>query len=936
MFLLVMSEHTERIMVKKAAQATPNRLLRAARKERGWTQQQVADRIGAPLSLNISRWENGTAFPSAYYIERLCHLFSKSVRELGLSQLEDETQGERTPPLIPLAQALSEPVHETGQGGMTTHRLLAPTSEHPAQNGHRADLLTFRDDTLPLPLTSLLGREEDVTAVCALLRRPEVGLVTLTGAGGIGKTRLALRVATELRADFADGTCFVSLATLDDPALVVSTIAHTLGLKETENRSPYDLVQRALRDKRLLLLLDNFERLLPAAPRLTALLARCLQLKILVTSRAVLHVQGEYEFLVSPLALPALEPLPALEALASSPAVALFLQRAQAVRPAFQLRDSNASAIAEICVRLDGLPLALELAAARSKLLSPQELLARLSHRLEVLTSGPQDLPERQQTLRNTILWSYQLLGAQEQRLFRRLSVFAGGCQLQAAEAVCAALDHGERGAWHILERVTSLLDKSLLQTVQQEGKQSRLVMLETIREYGLEALVTSGEMEASRQAHAHYYLELAEEAERELEGLQAAVALEQLEREHDNLRAVMRWSLERGEMGHSIEMALRLGAALQQFWKVRGHLSEGRTFLEQALVKSEGTEAPVRVRALRAAASLAYRQGDMDRTEGLCEESLARCRELEDTGGIALSLRLLGAIAYRRSNLAVAYSLTEEALALFREVGDKEGIAQSLADLAHVVSQQGEYARAIELHEEALALWREVGHMQCIAQSHCCLAEMLFFSQGDPARVHALLEEGLALSRELGDKEGIAWSLALSGQLALSQGDAASARGLIEESLGLYREMGNREDIARSLFVLGRVAESLGDYAAARALYKESLAIGRVVGANRYIASCLEGLAGLFVAQEEPVRAVRLWGVAEALREAMGTPIPPVYGAGYEHSVAAARAQLGEKAFAATWAEGRMMTLDQVLTVGDPARISALGKEESHQFHEH
>jgi tetratricopeptide (TPR) repeat protein len=503
---------------------------------------------------------------------------------------------------------------------------------------------------------------------------------------------------------------------------------------------------------------------------------------------------------------------------------------------------------------------------------------------------------------------------------------------------VCAALDGGKRGAGDILESVTSLLDKSLLQTVQQEGKESRLVMLETIREYGLEALVTSGEMEASRQAHANYYLELAEEAERELEGLQAAVALEQLEREHDNLRAVMRWSLERGEIGHSIEMALRLGGTLQQFWRVRGHFSEGRTFLEQALVKSEGIEAPARVKALRAAASLAYSQGDLDRTEALCEESLARCRELGDTRGIALSLRLLGAIAVSRSNLVGAYSLTEEALALFREVRDKDGIAWSLADLAHRASQQGEYARAITLHEEALALWREVGYKDRIAQSHCCLAEMLFFSQGDPARVHALFEEGLALSREVGYKRGIADGISLSGQLALSQGDEALARSLVEESLVLYSEIGNREDIARSLFVLGRVAESLGDYAAARALYKESLVIGRigrVVGDNWDIASCLEGLAGLFVAQGEPVRAVRLWGAADALRKSMGTPIPPVYGADYERSVAAARAQLGEKAFAAAWAEGRMMSLEQVLSGGEPAGIFAPGREESQQFHE-
>ncbi len=535
-------------MVKKAAQATPNHLLRAARKERGWTQQQVADRIGAPLSLNVSRWENGTAFPSAYYIEWLCQLFGKSVRELGLSQLESEMQGEPTPQRVSVEQTPSSSAQETWQEEMTTHSLLAPTSEHPAQNGHKADLLTFRDDTFPLPLTSLIGREQEVASVCSLLRQPEVRLVTLTGAGGVGKTRLALRVAAEMRADFADGVKFVSLAALHDPALVVPTIVHSLGLKETQHWSPLNLLQMSLLEKQLLLLLDNFERLVQAAPQMVDLLTRCPQLQLLVTSRAVLHVQGEYEFQVPPLALPKREQVLDYETLTQYSAVALFLQRAQTIKADFQLTTANAPAIAEICLRLDGLPLALELAAARSKLLSPRELLARLSHRLQVLTGGPQDLPERQQTLRNTILWSYQLLDAQEQRLFRRLSVFAGGCQLQAAEAVCTALD-GDESTGHILESVTSLLDKSLLQTIQQEGKGSRLVMLETIREYGLEALVTSGEMEASRQAHANYYLELAEEAEPEFAGPRQAMWLERLNMEHENLRAAMHWLLEQAEL---------------------------------------------------------------------------------------------------------------------------------------------------------------------------------------------------------------------------------------------------------------------------------------------------------------------------------------------------------------------------------------------------
>ena len=792
--------------------------------------------------------------------------------------------------------------------------------------------LESHPNNLPVQLTPLIGREQEVAAVQHLLERENVRLVTLTGPGGTGKTRLGLQVAAELCDWFPDGVHFVNLAGTLDPAFVLPTIAQALGLREVAGQPLLEHMKGELHQKQLLVVLDNFEQVVRAAPQLVDLLAACPKLKLLVTSREVLHVRTEQEFAVPPLALPDPTHLPALAELAHYAAVTLFMQRAQAARPEFQLTAANAQAIAELCVHLDGLPLAIELAAARINLLPPQALLARLGQRLLVLTSKAQDVPARHQTLRNTIAWSYQLLDAQEQRLFRWLSAFVGGCTLEAIEAVCAALDTSNGAGW-MLDAVASLIDKSLLQRREQEAEESRLVMLETIREYGLEALKASGEMEVIRQAHATYYLQVAEEAEPELGGLQAVVALERLEHELDNLRAVMRWSLEREEMGGSIEMALRLGAALWQFWRVHGHVSEGRTFLERALVKSTGIEAPVRVKALIAAARLADSQDDTDRAEALCEESLALCRELGDTRGIAVSLHLLGKIANWRSNRVVAES--EEALALYREVGDKDGTASSLADLAHHVYHQGEYARGISLHEEALVLWREVGHMDRVAQSYVCVAEMLFFSQGDPARVYTLLDEGLALSRELGYKLGIAKGITLSGELALSQGDEALARSLIEQSLVLCRETGNQEDFARSLFVLGRVVESLGDYAAARALYEESLAIRRVVGDNRHIASCLEGLAGLFVERREPVRAVRLWGAAEALREARGTPMPPVYRADYERSRAAASAQLGEQAFAAAWAEGRMMTLDQVLTVGEPAETFEPGREESHQFHE-
>ncbi len=772
--------------------------------------------------------------------------------------------------------------------------------------------LDSHPNNLPIQLTRLIGREKEITAVRYLFQREDVRLMTLTGSGGTGKTRLGLQVAAELSAP------------ISDPTLVVSTIAQTLDLKETGEQPLFDLLKGYLQDKEVLLLLDNFEQVASAALHVADLLAGCTKLKVIVTSRAVLHVRGEQEFPVPPLVVPDPKRLPDLVTLSHYEAVELFVSRAQAVKPEFQLSNTNAPAIAEICARLDGLPLAIELASARIKLLPPQALLTRLGQRFAVLTSGPHDAPARQQTLRNTIAWSYNLLDAQEQRLFRRLAVFVGGCTLEAIEAVCTALDGGHE-AVSVLEGIASLLNKSLLQQMEPEGSEPRLVMLQTIREYGLECLTVCGEKDACQQAHAHYYLSWTEQAESELEGPRQAAWFKSLELEHDNLRAVLQWSIEQGESRQStesIEIALRLAGALREFWIGHGHYSEGRAFLEQALRQSRGFQTAVRMKALIAAGALANLQGDSDLAKMLCEESLALGRELGDKQGIALSLYGLGCIAWDQGQYEEAHKLLNDALACWREMGDKKGIAWSLFQLASILLEQGEYARALSFLKESLANQREVGNKTGIANSLFMLAQALFEIQEDPTSVRSLLEEGLELFRELDNKWGLAASFYLSGKLALVEGDTGSASSLLEECVIRCREMGGPEFLAESLIVLGRVRAIQGNHAVARSLYEESLAMARSVNARVTISLGLEGLAGAVATQGELVWAARLWGAADSLRQAIGAPLSPVERARYEQEVTAARTQLEEEAFKAAWAEGRNMTPEQALATQGPVTL--------------
>jgi predicted ATPase/class 3 adenylate cyclase len=782
--------------------------------------------------------------------------------------------------------------------------------------------LDTHPNNLPVQLTPFIGREQELTAVQQLLRHEDVHLLTLTGPGGAGKTRLGLQVAAELSDRFADGVYFVNLAPISDPALVVPAITQTLDIREVTGQPLLEHVKQELQHKHILLLLDNFEQVVTAGVQLVDILAACPQLKILVTSRAVLHVHAEHEFPVPALTLPDPGHMPDIAALSHYAAVALFLQRAQAVKPGFKITNANARAIAEICVRLDGLPLAIELAAARMKLFTPQGLLGRLDQRLSVLTGTSRDVPARQQTLRNTIAWSYNLLDATEQRLFRRISVFVGGCTLEAVEAVCAnAADGGE--VEQVLDRVASLIDKSLLQQTEQEGQEPRLVMLETIREYGLEVLAESGEMESTRQAHALYYVRLSEEAEPELVGPRQAMWLERLELEHENLRAVMQWSLEQAEGkrgdGRAREIALHLGGVLRQFWYMRSYFSEGRDFLEQAFARSDEVAVSVRAKALFAATRLNVSLGDLDRAEALCEESLALYRELGDTVGIASSRHLLAAIAWGRGNLALARSQEEESLALFKELGDKSTVAYSLVYLGNLVIDQGEYTRARRLLEDGLEMNKELGDTTGIADSLIDLARLSYVSQGDLTQAHTWLEESLALYRELGDKESIAYYLHLSGLLALVEGDTDLAYSRAEQALALFKEMRHRYGSTVSLYSLAKVVAAQGDNARSQSLYEEGIAMARMEGNRQTVAFGLEGLARVVSVQRELSWAARLWGAAEILREKIGAPIHPVERPAYESSVTAAHAQLGEKLFATAWAEGRLMTPEQALAAREP-----------------
>jgi predicted ATPase/DNA-binding CsgD family transcriptional regulator len=762
--------------------------------------------------------------------------------------------------------------------------------------------------SLPAQLTPLIGREQEVAALCALLRQPEVRLLTLTGTGGIGKTRLGIEVALTLLDDFVDGIFFVPLAPISDPELVLPTIAHTLGLREAGDWPLLERLQSYLSGRHLLLLLDNFEQVTPAARHLTELLATCPALKLLVTSRAVLHVRGEYEFQVMPLALPDPKNVSESSALSHYAAVALFAQRAQTIKPDFQLTPANARAIAQICLRLDGLPLAIELAAARIKLLPPQALLARLGHRLHVLSSALRDVPARQQTLRSTLAWSYDLLKPEEQRLLCRLAVFVNGCTLAAAEAIAGS------AALPVLDGLSALIDQSLLQQREQEDGEPRFLLLETIREYAWERLTESGEAEASQRAHARYFLALAEQAEPHLRSAGQKTWFDLLANEHENLRAALRWFAEQQDA----ESVLRLGGALWWFWWVRGYVSEGRSFLEPMLQTSEQVAPLIRARALNAAGTLATLQGDLAQAERLCSESLALFRALKDTQGVITSLWMLGYVGVEQSNYARVKAAQEEALALARQTHNTWGIAYSLEGLAAAAFNQGGYLQARPLLEEGLATARASGDTEGISRLAWLLG-LVMFTLGEKERAHTALEESLTLSRHVGDKRGIAYSLIISSYLSVIEGNHPPTHAWLEESLALLKEIGDRRGIAWALYGQGWLALVQQAPMEARRLFEESLMLLQELGHKWFMSLCVEGLAGAIALQGNAAWAARLWGAAEAFRKEAGASLPSVAQPMYAPLMDVARTQLGDIVFAALLADGRKMSLEAALANDKP-----------------
>jgi len=839
-------------------------------------------------------------------------------------------------------------------------------------------------NNLPPQVTSFIGRESEVEEVRGLLGRAR--LVTLVGTRGAGKSRLALGVGAEVLDEWPDGVWLVELAYLSDPSLVPQVALSVLSLREEPQRAPVDTLIDGLRDKRLLLILDDCEHLTEACASLAeALLASCPNVAVLATSREALRAEGEVRWRVPSLDTPTDEAAKLLppQKLSQYAAVQLFIERATAANPSFEPAGDSVPAVAQICWRLDGIPLAIELAAARVDTLSPREIEERLDERFRPLTQGRRGPLPRRQTLQQAIEWSYELLSADERSLFDQASVFSGSFSLEAAEAVCAE-ERIESG--QVPDLLAGLTGRALV-VGEEQGPGIRYRLLETLRAYAAQHLAASGKAAETAGRHAGHYAAWAEEMRPGLAGPKRAECLARLEHDHDNLRSALGWSLR-----HDPSQGGRLAEVLGPFWMVRGHWTEGRRWLTEAQGQ---TEMPLDQRPylVYMAAEFARLQGDYGQARQLLEEGLALARQGADPGDIARGLNSLGNVAQNQGDHAAARRFLAEALEVFRELGHEMNVAAVLVNLGVLAKEEGDYDRARALYEESLGISRRLGEVRLVSATLGNLCNVVL-AQGDYAAARGLLEEALVPERELGDKHSIALRLQALGVVASEQGDYAAAQPLYEESLALYREMGARRGAALTLHCLGNLAFDRGDYASARASYEEALAIQRAIGhrsgvatllgrlghvasregdhqaagrlceeglafarelgdnrsvawalesaapaalargdlaaarqqfeeglalsremgERRAIAQWLEGLAELSGAEGRDTGAARLYGSAEALREAIGAPQPPSDRERHAGVQSRARAALGEKALAAAWDAGRALSVDEAV----------------------
>ena len=737
---------------------------------------------------------------------------------------------------------------------------------HPALPAELPPLrsLSTHANNLPQEVSSFIGREFEIAQIATLLARGRA--LTLTGAGGCGKTRLATHVAANALEAFADGAFRVELAALTEPSLVAQAVASVLDVKEVPGQDLTQTLCKHLAAKQLLLILDNAEHLLSACARLAeSLLRQCPRLVLLTSSREALGIAGETTYRVPSLSTP--EPAAGVDpaSLATFESVRLFTDRVQLHQPHFAVTPQNARALASICHRLDGIPLALELAASRMRAMSVEELNQRLDHRFRLLTGGARTALPRHQTLRSLIDWSYDLLVPSEQSLLCRLAVFSGGWTVDAAVAVCAESDDDDLV---ILDRLTSLADKSLVALDERDGV-SRYRLLETVRHYAIERLMES-EGSAWRHRHLSHFLALAESAESKLAGPDQQAWLDLLEGEHDNLRAALAWS-----SAVDTQSGLRLAGMLFQFWFVRGYISEARSWYTQ-LLDADACTAPATVRAK--------------------------------------ALNCAGVMVMTQCDYAAARTLFEESLALRRALGDRAGITRVLNNLGTVAFEQGDYAKARALHEEVLELRRILGVPRDIAFTLTNLGNVAR-EFGDFAGARALYEETVSIYRELGERRGIAIALLTLGNVAFDERDLAAARSLYEESVALYRELEDRQGSANALTNLATVVRDQGDPDAGCDLFAQSVALYRQVGDRRGLSHALEGLADVAFALGESIPAARIWGGATRLREVIGAPLPPSERPYHDRCVAAARTAVDDdNRFDAAWQEGSAMALEALV----------------------